>query len=182
MGSAYGSSAMNQFMATMIVYLIAGLVSMIVSGVALIGGAHMAQKKGRSAGKWTALTFFFGLIPFIVLCCLPDLTPKKEQPQPFYTPTPVYVPPVEQPYVPVGNVFNESTVSTVVTEEPAPETYEAPITPQEPSPAPSAPSSYVVACPMCAGKLKVRAEYLGGKVRCPSCRGAVAVTEELLGR
>lgn len=182
MGSAYGSSAMNQLMATMAIYLISGLISMIVSGVALIGGAHMAQKKGRSAGKWTALTFFFGLIPFIVLCCLPDLTPQKQQPQPFYTPTPAYVPPVEQPYVPVGNVSNEPAVSTVVTEEPAPETYEAPITPQEPSPAPSAPSSYVVVCPMCAGKLKVRAEYLGGKVRCPSCRGAVAVTEELLGR
>ena len=33
---------------------------------------YIANEKGRSAGAWSALGFFFGLIALLIIICLPD--------------------------------------------------------------------------------------------------------------
>ena len=85
-GNSYGSSYDD------IIELLSGgmmcfyLIALIASAVFIIWGAQMAQDKGKSAGKWVALIYFFGLIPFIVLCCLPsEQRPLHSPKQPFYT-------------------------------------------------------------------------------------------------
>lgn len=89
MGPSTGSSAdLNAIFELLASSICCMIIPAILSSVALIWGAHMAQKKGRSAGAWTALILFFGIIPFIVLCCLPDLT-DKQAPKPGYASIPV---------------------------------------------------------------------------------------------
>ena len=33
---------------------------------------YIANEKGRSAGTWAILGFFFGLIALLIIVCLPD--------------------------------------------------------------------------------------------------------------
>lgn len=37
-----------------------------------IGCGLIANEKGRSAGAWSLLGFFFGLIALLIIICLPD--------------------------------------------------------------------------------------------------------------
>lgn len=37
-----------------------------------IGCGCIAEEKGRSAGAWALLGFFFGLIALLIIVCLPD--------------------------------------------------------------------------------------------------------------
>ena len=41
----------------------------IIFGIAC---GYIANEKGRSAGAWSLLGFFFGLIALIIIVCLPD--------------------------------------------------------------------------------------------------------------
>ena len=41
-------------------------------------GAKKAEEKGYSKGGWWCLIFFCGIIPFIIICCLPDISTQTQ--------------------------------------------------------------------------------------------------------
>ena len=153
-GSSYGYSSSADL--EYIVGLLGGMICVylipaILSIVAVIWSAHMAQQKGRSAAGWVALSLFFGIIPFIVLCCLPSLKVTRPASTPSWSPR------------------TQQTWS-------APQ---APTVPQvsatsAPTPAP-AKVAIVVTCPSCQRKMKVGEQSANKKVRCPSCAAVITL-------
>ncbi len=151
-GSSYGSSNMdiNDVLELLGASLCCYLIPAILSMVAVIWGAHMAQQKGRSAGAWTALTLFFGIIPFIVLCCLPSLKEQTPPPAPSWLQQ-------QNPSAPT-------------------QSWSAPTAASAPNPAPEN-TSIVVTCPSCQRKMKVGAKSANSRVRCPSCQGVITLID-----
>ena len=45
---------------------------LIWSIIFTIACSYIANEKGRSAGAWAILGFFFGLIALLIIICLPD--------------------------------------------------------------------------------------------------------------
>ena len=156
-GSSYGSSMdiediLGLFGGMLCLYLIPGLISIAL----VIWAAHMAQQKERSAAAWVALTLFFGIIPFIVLCCLPSLASTK-------TWGPKSAPAWGQPSQ--GGQTSGQTWS-------APTTPKAPTTSATPAPVKT---GIVVTCPHCQGKMKVSEQSADKKVRCPACHNVITL-------
>ena len=56
----------------MVCPLIVGVICAIICGI-------IANSKGRSVGGWAALGFFFGLIPLIIVACLPNLNEQTQR-------------------------------------------------------------------------------------------------------
>lgn len=54
------------------------IISIVILIILLSATARIADEKDQSAGLWIFLVLFFGIIPFIILLCLPT---------PTYTPT-----------------------------------------------------------------------------------------------
>ncbi len=50
--------------------IISAIVSFVIWFVLACVGGTIAGKKGRSRAGWFFLIFFFGIIPFIIICCL----------------------------------------------------------------------------------------------------------------
>ena len=62
----------------LIVSIVSLIISLIVALVFATIGSRKAEEKGYSKGGWWCLIFFCGIIPFIIICCLPDISAQTQ--------------------------------------------------------------------------------------------------------
>ena len=62
----------------LIVSIVSLIISLIIALVFATIGSRKAEEKGYSKGGWWCLIFFCGIIPFIIICCLPDISTQTQ--------------------------------------------------------------------------------------------------------